>query len=142
MTQAELNKVRNLRDEVDAEKQRLATLRLAVQNLSPVLDGMPHTPTQASRVEKLAVLILDSERDLDELLVCLEDACVELSRKLKTAPLDPIEHKILVLRYVACMSFTEIEDAVNLSEARVYFWHRQGVQKLLDNKNDKTIVER
>lgn len=136
MTQAELNKVRNLRDEVDAEKQRLATLRLAVQNLSPVLDGMPHTPTQSSRVEKLAVLILDSERDLDELLVCLEDACVELSRKLKTAPLDPIEHKILVLRYVACMSFTEIEDAVNLSEARVFYWHRQGVQKLLDNKND------
>lgn len=136
MTQAELNKVRNLRDEVDAEKQRLATLRLAVQNLSPVLDGMPHTPTQSSRVEKLAVLILDSERDLDELLVCLEDACVELSRKLKNAPLDPIEHKILVLRYVACMSFTEIEEAVNLSEARVYFWHRQAVQKLLDNKND------
>lgn len=136
MTQAELNKVRNLRDEVDAEKQRLATLRLAVQNLSPVLDGMPHTPTQSSRVEKLAVLILDSEHDLDELLVCFEDACVELSRKLKTAPLDPIEHKILVLRYVACMSFTEIEDAVNLSEARVFYWHRQAVQKLLDNKND------
>ena len=140
MTQADLNKARNLQDQMRDVRSKIAALKVAAENIVPILDGMPHAKSQSSRVEHIAAMINDYDRDLDNLQDQFDIACVDILRELRKTAADGtinvLEHNILVYRYVACMSFAAIEEAVNLSEARVYFWHRQGVQKLLDNKND------
>lgn len=130
MTQADLNEARDLRDKIRAEERRLNSLRVAAQNLVPILDGMPHAQTQSSRVEKIAALILDTEHELEELKAKFETACVTIARNLRDESLTAQEQEILTLRYVGCMNFRDIEFKTNLSDARIFYLHRHALKKI------------
>lgn len=130
MTQAELNEARELRDLMRNEERRLNAYRLAAQNLVPLLDGMPHARNCAGKPEKIALLIVESELKLIELNERYDAACDKLARKIKAEIADGTEQEILLLRYVACMNFRDIEIKLDMSDARIFYLHRNGIKKL------------
>lgn len=130
MTHTELNEARELRQRIRDEERRLDALRVAAQNIVPILDGMPHERSQASKVEKVALLVFELERELAALKTQFESACVNITRKLRQENLDAQEFEILLLRYVACMNFRDIQCKLDVSDARVFYIHRNALKKL------------
>ena len=57
---AELNVVRELIQKLKREEQRLQALRTNAENIVPILDGLPHAKTAQSKVERLALKIIES----------------------------------------------------------------------------------
>ena len=130
MTIAELNEVRDLREKLRAAIRQLRALRESIQNLCPELDGMPHAQSQQSKVEKMTVLIIEGEREVDALKAQIDTTGAALARKIKNLPLNPQEQEILILRYVGCLSFRDIKAKLHMSEPRVFFHHRAAFKKI------------
>ena len=134
MTQAELNKARNLRNQIRNEESRLQILRAAVGDLVPIMDGMPHAQAQSSRVENSAVPILELQRKIQTLKEQFQQACNELLEKFSRINFTPQEQAVITLRYVSCLSFNAIRAKINLSDARIFYIHRHALNKLKNFK--------
>lgn len=130
MTEKELNRVRNLKKKIEREAERVAGTRRAITDLVPFLDGMPHAQNQSSRVEKLTAQIVDGERRLDELKDEMAAEAAALTAEISRAPLNRQEHDVIMLRYVTCLNFRDIEFRLNYSDANVFYHHRNGTKKL------------
>ena len=130
MTEAELNEARELKKKIQSEERQLQILRTAAENLAPVLDGLPHAQNHSSRVAQIATLVIDAERSLNALKEKLDAIGAALTKKIRREPLTTREQEILILRYVACMNFRDIELALHLSDAGVFFHHRNALKKL------------
>lgn len=130
MTQVELSRPRELKQQIDFEEQRLKTLLTTADNIVQVLDGMPHARRQTSRVEKVATLIVEIEEKIAALKAEFETACVNLARKLREENLTSQELNVVTLRYVACMNFRDIEFELNMSDARVFYTHRHALKSM------------
>lgn len=135
MTVTELNSVRDLRQRIREQERRLNALRLSVQNLTPLLDGMPHSRSQTSRVEKIVVKAADLEREIESLRDECAAAAVTLTDKISAANLESHEETILILRYVACMNFRDIEFELGMSDARIFYLHRNSLRKVKADLN-------
>ena len=79
MTWEELNGVRNLNQTVCGIEKRLRALRVAAENIVPILDGLPHAAIAHSQVEKIALKIVESERELEQNLRILTERKAELA---------------------------------------------------------------
>ena len=130
MTEAELNEVRELKKEIQAAERQLRILKTAAENLVPVLDGLPHAQNPKSRVASIATLIIDAERALTTLKEKLDSTGAKLIARIRREPLTTREQEILILRYVACMNFRDIEFKLHLSDARVFSYHRSALKKV------------
>ena len=67
MTEKELNGVRELNKKIRDLQRHLQELRVSAENLVPILDGLPHSSEAKSRVEKIALMIVEDERELTAL---------------------------------------------------------------------------
>lgn len=134
MTRKELNEVRELRDAIRSIERRLKALREAVSNLTPILDGMPHAQSQTSKVESLSVLILETERELHDFKNRMVSTVGKISQAICRALLPAQEEEVLLLRYVACMNFRDIQFKLNLSDARVFYLHRHALKNFSPSK--------
>lgn len=130
MTEAELNEVRELKKKIQAEERQLQILRAAAENLAPILDGLPHAQNHSSRVAQIATLVIDAERSLNALKEKFDAVGAALTKKIQREPLTTREQEILILRYVACMNFRDIEFVLHLSDARVFYCHRSALNKV------------
>lgn len=139
MTVTELNSVRDLRQRIREQERRLRALRLSVENLTPILDGMPHSRSPTSRVEKITVKILEAERELELLRAECANAAEVLTEKISAANLESQEQTILIMRYVACMNFRDIEFELGLSDARIFFLHRNSLRKIKADFSKATV---
>lgn len=137
MTEAELNEVRDLKRRIVELEKRLRSLTLSVEKLSPVLDGMPHARSPCSRVEFLATQIIETERELKNLREEMEVAAARLTCRLYKMPLTSREYSVVALRYVACMRFRDIQFELHMSDARMWFLHREALKKILDRSLEK-----
>lgn len=136
MTAQELYKVRELRNRILALTRHIERLRIAANNLVPVLDGMPHARNAESRVESLTVKIVECEEELSALRTELDEAAAQLAGKIKNAPLTMQEREVLILRYVACERFRDISFQMHYSDAHVFRLHSDGVEKILCDNNE------
>lgn len=130
MTHAELNRPRELKQQILREQCRLQTLRTSADNIALVQDGMPHNRGQNSRVEKIATFIIEIENEIAALKAEFETACVSLARKLRDEDLTAQEMSVITLRYVACMNFRDIERELDMSDARVFYTHRHALKSM------------
>lgn len=130
MTERELNEVRELKKQIQVEERRLQALRAAAENLVPILDGMPHAKNRKSRVANIAALIIEEEQSLNKMRENVDNTSAELAEKIRNEPLTSREKEILILRYVACMNFRDIEFKLHLSDARIFYLHRSALRKI------------
>ena len=138
MTSDELNEVRDLRTAlIDAEKV-LEVWRRAEALKIPTRDGLPKSHSVDSRVERIAVKVIDAERKVAELKAQLADAIPRLEQKICAKVEDSAERALLLFRYVEGMYFCDIGFLMGYSEAHVYYLHRIAREKLI---GDSSSVE-
>ena len=122
-----LTAVKELKAEIERERFTLQTLKdVAIK--PPIIDGMPKTKSDDSRVEKIVLSIDASERRLSR----LEDNLLEVSIALTNAIFERLEVKaaqVLFLRYVKCEQFKAISAEMNLSLPTIYKLHKRGVKE-------------
>ena len=135
MTDKELNKARDLRNKIRDLASHLQALRLSAQNIVPVIDGLPHSSEVKSRVEKLALKILEHERELSDLSRQFAITALDLTDRINRAEeLNQQEKSILLMRYVACMNFQDIWLELKTSEAHGFRLHRTATKKFLKSE--------
>lgn len=128
----EITAARDLREEIQTLERRIETLKTTAQNLVPIRDGLPKGKATSSAVERLTVKILDLEENLRGLREKLDAVKIRLIEEICAAPLKEMERRVLMMRYVNCMRFRDICFDLNKSDARIYQWHRAGLEKMLN----------
>ena len=123
MTEQELNAVRELNKKIRDVERHLQSLRIAAENLVPVLNGLPHSKGAKSRVEKIALDIVATERELVSLQEHLPLTKAELADKILHEVNAPDLQTLLVLRYVECLSFEKIARQMKSSLRHIYRLH-------------------
>ena len=128
----EITAARDLKEEIHSVERRIETLKTTAQNLVPIRDGLPKGKATSSAVERLAVKILKLEEYRQAKLKELDAVKIRLIEEICAAPLKEMERRVLMMRYVNCMRFRDICFDLNKSDARIYQWHRAGLEKMLN----------
>ena len=132
MTGEELNAVRNLQKQIRALEKNVHGLKMLAENIVPILDGLPHSTDTKSRVENIALKIVEREHELDNLREEYLHAKERLTNKiLSELGEDPILQTLLILYYVECLSFREtarrmgytLRHVFRLHENQMEVWH-------------------
>jgi len=125
MTVKELNSVRELNKQIRELERHLVALRISVENITPILDGLPHSTDVKSRVEKLALDIVDDEKQLATLREQLPHVKINLVNLIMREADNPTLQTLLILRYVACCSFKETARRMKFTLRHVYRIHEK-----------------
>ena len=131
MTDQELNRVRDLRQRIRDLERHLQALRLSVENLVPVIDGLPHSHEVSRRVEKLAVKIVDAEQELDQLREEMLRAKSELVNIITGKVEDPTLQTLLILRYVSCCTFKETARRMRFTLRYIFKLHEKILKEFI-----------
>ncbi len=144
MTYEELNEVWALKKAITKKQQKIAALRDSAETITPkyireqhgkksypALDVSPKSKNIDSRVEDNTSKIIDTEAEIVKLQERLIKAVPELTDKILAEVKDDTEQTLLIYRYVSCKYFRDIGFLLEMSEARVYFLHRQILKKIL-----------
>ena len=129
MTEQELNRVRELKKRIRDVESHLQSLQTAAENLVPILDGLPHSTEAKSRVEKIALSLVETEHELDKLRGQLILTKTELAEKILREVEDATYQTLLVLRYVECLSFKETARRMHFTLRHIFRLH----DKILEN---------
>ena len=121
-----LSTVFELEEKICAARDELEQLKSLATAITPQLGGLPKAKSLSSRVENLAVKILDCERRLDELVeekICRQvDLTLEISERVTgNAAI------VLILRYSSCKTFAEIGRTIHYSRKQVWTFHQRGL---------------
>lgn len=123
MTEKELNSVRELKKRIRDLELRLQALKTAAENLVPVLDGLPHSNEAKSRVEKIALMIIEHERELETLREQILLAKSQLVDKILREVDEPTLQALAALRYVECLSYKETARRMMFTLRHVFRLH-------------------
>ena len=121
----ELNIVRELNKRIRDIERHLQMLRMSVENLVPILDGLPHSTGAKSRVEKLALMIVEDERELAAFYEAITLAKSELLDRILREVEDPTLQTLLALRYVECLSFEKTARRMRITLRHVFRLHEK-----------------
>ena len=116
----EINKARELSERIRGLEKKIESLRVSRNNIVPVLDGMPHASEVKSKVEKLALRIVEGERELDDLRTQFENEKTRIAFEIMAAIDEPLEQATLLLRYVSCLSFRDIARRLRCNLRQVF----------------------
>jgi len=131
LTAAELYEVRDLQKILGNELDRRRQLEAAMTGLATRFDGLPRPRNFGSRVERLALLLIEVTETLRDLRERIINAAVKLTEFLIRADLTPDEREVLTLRYVTGLSFQEISRRTNLSIGHVFKTHRRAFKRIV-----------
>ncbi|MBR2519737.1 MAG: hypothetical protein IKE46_08135 [Selenomonadaceae bacterium] len=130
-----LNSVWELKLKYDRETHRLEDLRFLAHPSTPPMNGMPHATAQASKVEKLATLIVDAERTIQSLADQIETQKFKLLSLLNQTSMDELPQRVINYRYVGCQSFNAIAKLLHYTRQYIIRLHDKGLNALnLDGK--------
>ena len=128
-----LTAVKELKAEIERERFTLQTLKdVAIK--PPIIDGLPKTKSNDSRVEKIVTSIDASERRLSR----LEDELLSVSIEMTNEIFERLElnaAQVLFLRYVKCEQFKAISAAMHLSLSAIFKIHKRGVKQFCTAKS-------
>lgn len=141
MDYRELNEVRIIKKQFDRECRRLEDLRALAQPSTPPLDGMPHgsSPPLSSKVETVAMLIVESEQTVVRLSEDMESAKYRVLVALQSVPMKELSQRVLSYHYVGCKSFEEIAKILHYSKWHIIRLHDEGIQSL--NLDVHTMIQ-
>lgn len=129
MTQETLNAVRDLQKKIRNLERHVQDLRISVENIVPVLNGLPHSNETKSRVEKIALMIVDAERELDNLRGRLPEVQATLAETIMCEVDDPLIQALLILRYVEGLTFKDISCRMKWGLRYIFKLHEKFLKK-------------
>lgn len=160
MTFEELNIVRKLKKQIANEEDKLANFRDLAQSITPqfsretfrdeknklqsytCLNVLPKGNSTESSVEKVATLIVDTERIIDDLKKQLEKEQTLLIKKITENFSDSTEQKILLNHYALGKSFRAIAQNSHYSVRQVLRIHKRLIKNLKKLSHDVTTCHR
>ena len=108
------------------EREKWYTLGTKVNSAS---DGMPHSPSTESKVEKSSIKILEITEKINEEIARLTDARFAIGELINHIQND--RHRtVMSMRYISCYTFSRIAEDLDMSERAVYKIHRKAVNRL------------
>lgn len=130
MTEQELNQVRDLSKRIRDLENLLATLRKRAEDIVPARDGLPQSTDIHSKVESLALKIVEKTIELESLHEQILAATATLTESICLKITDPNQRAVLLLRYVHCMTFRDIGFQLNYSDRKVFQLHHDALEKI------------
>lgn len=121
-----------LKKKIEMEKEKLKQQKMLITSITSELDGMPRSQDKASKVEKLAVSIIDTENKILSLKEVFQNCLAELAEKLIDLISNSDIRQVILYRYGYCKLFRDIGVDLRLSERRIYDLHSMGL-KILKN---------
>ena len=149
MTFKELNEVRSLKKFLTDEELRLQALRDCAVSITPqfkretyldeqgklrsftALDDTPKSTNTDSRVEKIVLMIVDTEQSLEKIKSRLEEVKLHLTEKICAEFQEAVEQAILLYHYVSCRSFREISHLTHYSLRHVFRIHERILEDVI-----------
>ena len=125
-----LGSVWKLKLEYEREIRRLEDLKFLAHPSTPLLDGMPHATSIQSKVEKIAMLIVEAEQSLKRLAEQLEAQKFLLLTMLNQSHLKELPQRVLNYHYVGCQSFNAIAKLLSYSRGYIIKLHDAGLRFL------------
>ena len=119
----EINKAREISKRIRELERQVTALHLSRDNIVPVLDGLPHATDIKSKVEKIALRIVEGERELDTLRGEFAQEKVRIATEIMRNYVAPATQTLLILRYVSCLSFREIARRMHYGLRYVFKLH-------------------
>ena len=148
MTLNDLNSVRNLKKFLAEEEIKLQALKDCAISITPkfkrenyfdeqgklksftALDDSPKGFNFDSKVEKIVVMIIETEQNLEKHKKLLQETKLTLTQKICEEFSDSIEQSILLYRYVSCRSFREIPHLMHYSLRSIFYVHERILKNL------------
>ena len=121
----ELESVRNTVARIAALEKKLECLK-AMTLPQRELDGLPKGRGQSSMPERIAVRIVDTERELKAIRVSLDETKDKLGCAILDRVQEPFTATALFLRYVGCYTLERVADALQTSRKAVYRHIKRG----------------
>ena len=131
MTAQELNQVRDLSKRIRDLENLLATLRKRAEDIVPAREGMPQSTDIHSKVESLALKIVEKTIELESLHEQILSATATLTESICLQITDPNQRAVLLFRYVHCMTFRDIGFQLDKSDATVFRLHHDALEKMI-----------
>lgn len=125
-----LEVIKKISQRIEERESKLFCLRNLMSAIVPELDEMPKNPNVSSRVERLAILLTDLEREISELKQIKMTCQFELADLLSERIFSEEIYQVLFMRYGLLKKFDEIARKMNFSESAIYRFHRAGLRKL------------
>ena len=125
----ELLAVWTLKAESERQQHRLNDLQFLLYP-NPPLDGTPRTSTRSSPTERIATLLVDIQRNLNELAERIEVAKLNLLDTLESLLTDELPRRVLIYHYVGCQSFNAVAKHFSYSRRQVIRLHNFGLRSL------------
>ena len=129
MTEQDLNRVRDLHKRIRDLENLLATLRKRAGDIVPAREGLPQSSDIHSKVESLALKIVEKTIELESLHEQILEATATLTKAICVRVPDPSQCAVLLFRYVHCLHFRDIGFQTGYSDRKVFTLHRDGVDK-------------
>lgn len=135
MTFEELNEVRKLKKQIDAENKKLKALNI-------VIESFPHKYGKSENIggkvvrfstspfEIFLMQRVDCVNKIESLQLQLREEIPRLTKKIQENFSDSFEQSILLYRYVACKFFKEISFLLGYSEQWIYKKHKAILKSL------------
>ena len=124
-----LSQLKNISIKLDSlleEREKWYTLATKVNSVS---DGMPHSPSTESKVERNSIKILEITDKINEEIARLTDARWAIGDLINHIQND--RHRtVMSMRYISCYTFSRIAEDLDMSERAVYKIHRKAVNRL------------
>ena len=128
MTRQELFKVRSLAHKINQHEKYLRGLRELIDNAERLMGAM--TGMTSRKVETLTVKIISTEEKLKNLRGQLDDSKRELLEKILAEYDEPELQTMLILRYVECLTWSQIAAQMNMSRRNVYRLNQNFIRHL------------
>ena len=111
-------------------ENQLSILRKRAEDLVPKRDGLPHSSDIKSKVESLALKIVEASEGLPALHEQITKAAAILTEKICREIDEPNQRTVLIFRYVFCMNFRDISFQLDKSDATIFRLHHDALKNL------------
>lgn len=130
MSCEELNAVWIIKKTIEKKQRRLKDLQILAEPSTPLLDGMPHAKPITYKVERIANLMIDCQKAIDNLNATLEQKKFDLLTRIQSLNLKELQQRVLSYHYVACLKFNEIAKLMGFTRNYIQKLHSKGLISL------------
>ena len=139
MTINTLRDCKHVNDEIKHIEEEIQNLKYrAMSPRQAIISDMPKgSPIENDKMADLMVKFEELEEKYKDMLQELLDKQHEVELLIES--LDPLERDLIRYRYVDGMSWTDIQEKLDLSQRTSFRIHKRALDKLCTDKDDKSV---
>lgn len=130
-----LSQARDLYADIQDKEDKLQMLRDMATKITPTYSDMPHNATRNTHpMENTMLKAMELEEQLKRDKAHFKVLQIEVQKAVATIPALNIQ-MVFELRYVSCMTWAEIAEAMRYTERHVYRLHEAGLEMVIIPEN-------